>query len=250
MTEIPAIGARTLLVNDLHRHVINLARVVRDDTLRPRLIRGLRRKLFHPDELSAAQALCREAEPGEAPDLALAEAYFVCSWMGRSSKAGIDDEFNGGPALRWNASGGDSAVRYWSALRSLSAWVATLRRCTFETTDAFDFLVRCEDRRGHGVYADPPFPGAGRRYRHNAGQTDAEERDWHARLRDALARFEHTRVLCRFYDVPFIRELYPEGRWAWQHLQGRTQANATAAEVLLVNGAAASAQAGLFAEVP
>lgn len=246
LAEIPHIPARTLLVNDKHRHVINLARVVRDDRLRGQLVRGLRRRLFHPDELAEAQAVCKSTEPGDAPDVALAEAYFVCCWVGRSSKAGIDDEFNGRPSVRWKADGGDSGVRYWSALRSLASWGVALRRCTFETMDAFDFLARCEDLPGHGVYADPPFPGVGRRYRHNAGKTAADERAWHTRLRDALGRFQTTRVVCRFYDDPLIRELYPEPRWAWNQLAGRKQTNDDAPEVLLVSNPAAAEGKNLF----
>ena len=130
-------------------------------------------------------------------------------------------------------------VRYQSALRMLATFGKTLRRCTFETMDAFDFLARCEDIDGHGIYADPPFPGVGRKYLHTAGQTDAEERDWHTRLRDALLRFQRTRVVCRFYaDHPLIVELYPEASWQWQRLRGRKQTNVDAHEVLLVrNGA-------------
>jgi hypothetical protein len=155
--------------------------------------------------------------------------------VGRSGKAGIADEFNGRPSVRWKSDGGDSAVRYWSALRSIVHWGRIFRRCTFETMDAFDFLARCEDSDGHGIYADPPFPEAGRRYVHNAGQTVTEEVGWHVRLRDALARFARARVVCRFYDHPLVRHLYPAGRWHWRELVGRTQANGEAPEVLISN---------------
>jgi DNA adenine methylase len=236
MAELPWITARTILANDLHRHVINLARVVRDDGLRQRLMRSLRRVAFHPDELAAAQQFCRTVQPTEPPDFGCAFNYFLCCWLGRSGKAGIDDEFNGRPSVRWKSDGGDSMVRFQSAVRALVGFARTLRRCTFETMDAFDFLARCEDIGGHGLYCDPPFPGAGRRYRHSAGQTDAEERTWHTRLRDQLARFGSVRVVCRFYDHPLIRELYPEAKWHWRRLKGRTQANQEAPEVLLING--------------
>jgi hypothetical protein len=248
MAEVRHIRARTLLVNDLHRHVINLARVVRSDALRPQLVRRLRRKLFHPDELADSQAYCRATEPTDpAADLDCATAYFVCCWMGRSAKAGITDQFNGRPAIRWRADGGDSVVRYTSALRSLASWGKTFRRCQFETVDAFDFLARCEDRSDNGIYADPPFPQLGRRYKHNAGQTDAEETAWHARLRDALARFRKTLVVCRFYDAPLIRELYPPGPWLWRPLVGRKQTNQLAeAEVLVMNEPRREQQPTLF----
>lgn len=234
MSELPHIDARTIVVNDQHRHVINLARVVASDVLRPTLVRRLRRKVFHPDELKGAQQKCKDHLPEREPDINLAEAYFISSWIGRSSKAGIHDEFNGRPAIRWKADGGDSMVRYQSALRMLVPFSRTLRRCTFETMDGLDFLGRCEDTPGNGVYCDPPFPVAGRRYRHNAGQTSAEERDWHTRLRDSLLRFQASRVVCRFYEHPLIRELYPETQWQWQALEGRKQSNDVAAEVLIV----------------
>ena len=242
MAELPHIKARTLLVNDLHRHVINLARVVASDQL-PALLCNLRNAPFHPDVLAKCQAICRDTQSGDAPDFDLARAYFVCSWMGRAGKSGIDDEFNGRPAVRWNSAGGDSVTRYRSALRMLVTFKRTLRRCAFETMDCFDFLARCEDCTGHGLYVDAPFPGAGRRYRHNAGQTDAEERSWHTRLRDALGRFQQARIVCRFYDIPLIRELYPEPGWAWTSLKGRTQANKEAAEVMLVRN---GQEKGLF----
>mgnify|MGYP001615716793 FL=1 len=231
-SEVPHIVARTIVCNDLNRHVINLARVVASDSLRPDLIRKLRRKAFHSDELKLAQQLCRDHEPNGEADLDMAEQYFVCCWMNRASKAGIDDEFNGRPAIRWNADGGDSMVRFQSAIRMLGTFSKTLRRCTFETMDAFDFLARCEDVKGGAVYCDPPFPGVGRRYKHNAGQTDAEERAWHARLRDALERFQLTRCVCRFYAHPLIDTLY--SNWERQELTGRTQANNEAPEILLV----------------
>jgi hypothetical protein len=246
MSELPHITARTIVVNDLHRHVINLARVAADSGLRPDLVRRLKRKAFHPDELKRCQEICSRLEPmptwAAPPDLDLAEAYFVCCWMGRASKAGIDDEFSGRPAIRWKADGGDSMVRYQSAIRMLATFSKTLRRCTFETMDCFAFLERCEDVNGNGLYCDPPFPGVGRRYRHNAGQTDAEERTWHTRLRDALERFQSTRVVCRFYDHPLINELY--AGWDRHELTGRKQSNEDAPEVLLIRNA--GNRAGLF----
>lgn len=235
------ITARTILANDLHRLIMNLAAVTRSNDWRPVLIRRLRKKLFHPDELLAAQIACRQWEAGDVldvkhPNIDAAEDYFVACWMNRGAKAGIDGEFNGRTSVRWKSDGGDSNVRFRSAIRMLGSAGRDFRRCTFETMDALtEFLPRCEDLDGHGVYADPPFPEAGRRYRHNAGQTDAEERAWHTRLRDALLRFDRTRIVCRFYEHPLIRELYPPSAgWEWKPLEGRKQSNSDADEVLLV----------------
>jgi DNA adenine methylase len=231
MCEVAHITARTVLVNDVHRHVINLARVVADDQLRPKLVRWLRAACFHPDELDQCQERCkaREPEPHAAPDFDSACAYFVSVWMGRSHIAGTDDEFCGRLSTRWNANGGDSAVRYRNAVKSLAAWGRVMRRCSFSVLDVFAFLERCEDAANHGIYCDPPFPGPGDRYRHQF--TEADQR----KLAVALAGFGQTRVVCRFYDHPLIRELYPEGRWYWHRFKGRKQSNEEAPEVLIVN---------------
>lgn len=245
MCELAHIRASSLVVSDLHRHVINLARVVAHPGLRPALLKALRRAAFHPDELDQMQEWCKANQPVEAikGDLQAAYAYFVCVWMGRSHRAGTPDEFNGKLSTRWNANGGDSNVRYRSAVRALAGWSRIMRRCSFSVMDAFEFLARCEDTADHGVYADPPFPGAGRKYRHNSGRTDADELAWHTRLRDALARFTRTRVVCRFYDHPLVRQLYPDGPWRWQFLSGgKKQSNDQAPEVLVIRNGAA----GLF----
>lgn len=237
MSEVAHIKASTIVVSDLHRHVINLCRVVQGH--RETLCRELDELPFHPDELRDAQQRCRGWELDEhlgfEANVEAARSYFAAVWMGRSHKSGIDDEFNGGLSVRWNANGGDSNRRYRSAVESLAAWEVVMKRCNFVVMDAFDFLERCEDEDAHGVYADPPFPGPGDRYKHNCGDTEQEQVAWHTRLRDALIRFEKTSVVCRFYDHPLIRELYPEPRWKWHFLEGRKQSNEKAPEVLLVN---------------
>jgi len=232
MSELAHIDAAVVMVNDLHRAVVNLAMVAADPTLGPRLYRRLRRLPFHDELLARAQAACRAREGGEPaiPDLDWAADYYVACWMGRSAKGGTTDEFNGRSAKRWNANGGGSAVRYGSAVRSLPVWRQILRRCEFSVMDAFEFLDRCEDASRHGIYCDPPFPGPGEKYRHKF--TEAQ----HRQLAKRLAEFDRARVVCRFYDHPLVRELYPEGAWTWRRMTGRKQSNADAPEVLILNG--------------
>lgn len=235
MAEVAHIEARTVLVSDLHRHVVNLAWVCADEHLGPLLYRRLRRRPFHPAELSDAQCAASVAELGTMPDIDAAEAYFVSQWMGRSGKAGTRDEFKGNLPIRWDAGGGDSAKRYQSAVRSINAWRRVLARCTFSTLDAFEFLGKCHDKPKHGVYVDPPFPGPGDKYAHNCGRSEDEQRAWHTRLHDALVKFKTARVVCRFYDHPMIQDLYGSFDWEWRYLEGgRTSANKEAPEVLIV----------------
>jgi site-specific DNA-adenine methylase len=227
MCELLYIRASTLVVSDLHQHIINLAYVVA--TRRRELLAILRPLPFHPKMLTRAQQYCKNYEP-EMGDLEAAAHYFVTCWMGRSHKAGTDDQYNGGLSTRWNANGGDSNTRYRSALRALATWEKVMRRCNFSVMDCFAFLDRCEDTRGHGIYCDPPFPGPGDKYKHKFTEAD------HRRLAAKLSAFKKTRVVCRFYsDHPLIQELYPDDRWTWNREKGRKQTNEEAAEVFLVN---------------
>ncbi len=232
--ELPHIQTVAGVANDLHRHVINLARVVRDDTLVEQLVGRLDGLLFHPDELRAAQRRCREREAVTAfpnsPDISWAADYFTACWMGRGGQAGTECEFDQALSLRWTSSGGDSAVRFRSAVDSLRTWHEALRRWSFTCIDAFEFIDKAHDAEGHGLYVDAPWPDAGDDYRH------AFTKEQQTRLAEALARFERTRVVVRYGDHPLIREMYQPPRWTWLEQQGRNQHNGALAEVLIVNG--------------
>jgi DNA adenine methylase len=249
MSALAHIDARSLLVNDLHRHIINLARVAGHSALGPKLYRQLRRMPFHPVALKAAQSRCLEREatgitdlyslpavpPTQPmlpafPDLEWALDYFIVAWMGRNGTAGTPGEFRAGLSLRWDAGGGDSNTRYRSAAASLVAWRRVLRRCNFTADDAFDFLDTVKDRAGHGLYVDAPWPDNGDGYTHKF--TETQQR----RLAQRLTEFPASRVVVRFGDHPLIRELYPEGLWTWRRLKGRNNANADVAECLIING--------------
>ena len=243
MSELRHIDARTVLVGDLHAHVINLANVLRHPALGPMLIRDLRRLPFHEYQLRHSQDHMLRVETRgfqgdpevEGMETSYVDAlnYFVCAWMSRNGKAGTAGEFTAGFSVRWDAGGGDSALRFRNAVEALRDWRRVFARCTFVVMDVFDFLAKVKDEPGHGVYLDPPFPDAGKPYQHNCGDTPADQRAWHVRLRNAVERFTRCRVVCRFYAHPLIEELYPRGRWAWSELTGRKQSNAAGPEVLL-----------------
>ena len=230
MPELLYLDAPTIVVSDLHRHVINLARCLADERIGPILYRRLRRMPFHPEVLADAQEWLKVHElPGRMPDRDAAERYFVGCWMGRSGKSGGVDEFNGSIPVRWNANGGDSATRYRSAVRSLVAWRRIMQRCTFVTMDCFEFLGAVQDEPGHAVYCDPPFFGPGDKYKHKFTEAD------HRHLAVELSALSKARVVVRYYDIPLVRELYPLSRWTWHEFTGRKQSNAEAQEVLIVN---------------
>ena len=68
MCELAYIEARTLVVNDLHRHIVNLARAVAHPIHGPKMYRRLRRMPFHGDILKRAQQIASDNEPGDKLD--------------------------------------------------------------------------------------------------------------------------------------------------------------------------------------
>lgn len=239
--ELPFIQSRSGLCADLHRHIINLARVVGSPVHKDLLIAALDRRLFHPDELITAQLRCihrerpaaqlfgEKAQPLGEPDIAWAADYFVCCWMGRGGHAGKKTEFDQGLSLRFTSSGGGSAKRFRSAVESLESWHAALRRWEFICCDVFTFLDRVRDQSDHGLYVDAPWPDAGEEYEH--AFTDRDQ----IRLAKKLEEFERCRIVIRFGDHPFIRELYPASRWRWMEQTSRNQRNGDVREVLILN---------------
>jgi DNA adenine methylase len=243
MCELRQLDARTILVGDLHAHVLNLAAVVADDGLNGMLRTRLAALPFHPDVLADAQARCRERErkadddwfggtSGRPPaDLDWACDYFVSAWMSRNGNAGTKGEFAAPLSARWDAGGGDSATRFRNATDSLAEWQKVMRRCTFIRAHASMFLAGVIDRDGHALYCDPPWPEDGDGYKFRF-----DEREQRL-LGETLARFERTRVLIRYGDHPLIRDIYSGPRWHWAELTGRTMTNAAKAEVLISNWA-------------
>lgn len=240
LCEVAWFEANIINVNDLDRHVMNLAAVVRDS--RQELQAKLDATPFHPDVLAKAQEYCRRRENDrqhiwEGMYFEWAYHYFVASWMTRGGKMGTKGEFDQGLSVRWKSGGGDSVVRFRSATESLAEWQKVMQRCTFHTLDAFDFLAECKkvvkgeprDINANGIYCDAPWPQDGARYTHRFPES------MQRRLAKVLAEFEHTRIVVRYGDHPLIRELYPAPRWKWHPLTSRTQANEAKAEVLITN---------------
>lgn len=230
MSALLHIKATTILVSDVHKHIINLARMVADKSRREWLIEKLRAIPVHPDILKECQEHCKHIQPEDQDNLrnyGAALSYFVCCWMGRGGNAGRENEFDNGFSFRWNSGGGDSAKRFRSATESLEAWDSIMPRCTFICQDAFEFLANCKDEEKCGLYIDPPWPDDGKVYKHSF--TDQQQAD----LRIALGRFSKTKLVIRYGDHPLIRKLYDQQFWEWRLIDGRTQGNNTKHEVLI-----------------
>jgi len=235
LSEVLYIQARSIVCNDMHRHMINLAQVLKDATLGPAMIESLRDELFHPETLAHAQATSADTDNDQlipmgarALNYEAARQYFIACWMGRSGNAGGDREFTGNLSVRWNANGGDSNTRYRSAVESLAAWRKVIQRCNFTCMDCFEFLETCEDDPEHAIYCDPPWPEDGDVYRHKF------TREHHTRLAQILTRFQNARVVVRINTCSLVDELYPRGLWNWNQQTSRTQGNNDKVEVILV----------------
>lgn len=166
--ELPFIDCRSGMANDLHAHVINLARCVADSERFAELQERVDGLMFHPVELAQAQRRCldreaasvgglfgeaRPATPGDEADVAWAADYMVCSWFGRGGLSGTEGEFRQKVSARYSPDGGSSIKRWRSAVESLPAWHAALKGWEFEQIDAFAFIEKVYDRPDCGLYA-------------------------------------------------------------------------------------------------
>lgn len=245
--ELPYIDTNCGVAGDVHRHIINLSRVIRCKTQKDRLKELLNPIILHPQELADAQRRCIERESeGDAPmfdrgrrsempqhgDVEWAADYAVCCWMGRGGHAGKKTEFKQNLAMRWTVSGGGSSKRFRSFIDSLDAWQLCLQRWDFSVTDVFAFLTHVQDKKGYGLYIDAPWPVLGDEYKH--GFTEAKQR----MLAEKLARFKETRVVIRYGEHALIRYLYGSKNWTWIEAVTRNQRNKAVAESLIINGPA------------
>jgi DNA adenine methylase len=200
--------SRTEVANDLHGDLINLARVIQSPTLGPKLYRALRRVL-------CSEALFRDAllsvridevpDPAGRLDWHRAYQYFIVSWQGMNGVAGTST-FSTNFARRFSSLGGDPAVRWTGAVRSIPAWRKRLERVQVLSADGIELCEKIEDREGTVIYADPPYLKKGAKYLHDFAELD------HDRLAEALRRFERTRVVVSYYAHPRLEDLYPGWR--------------------------------------
>lgn len=238
-TELRYIRCRAGVASDLNSHVVNLARVIRDPEKRAAMNKVILGTPFHSRELKEAQSLAAACaltvsvarSNGQAvePNVTWAAAYFVSAWMTRSPSAGTGAELTGPIAARWTSSGGDSAVRYRSAVEAAKAWGEVLARWTFLELPALDFLARCKDDPDHAVYADPPWPdGPGDQYEFSMTEDD------HWKLAEALIQRTRGKTIVRIGDTETARRLYPHRFWVWVLAQTRSQTRGTVREAILI----------------
>ncbi|MFN0199661.1 MAG: DNA adenine methylase, partial [Planctomycetaceae bacterium] len=219
---------------------INLCRVIADEDSAVALFGSLSRMIMHETLFREAAERVKDWKnhlsiTDDGPNVERAIDYMICSWFGRNGVAGTQS-YNQGFCARYTKNGGHAAKRWVSAVESIPAWHARIRRVTILKRDAFAILDRIEDAAGVVIYCDPPYLVKGAKYVHDFTAAD------HARLAALLRRFQKTRVIVSYYDDPQLAELYP--KWAIEkivvnkslhngHHPGAKAVKAT--EVLLTN---------------
>jgi len=243
-------------VNDLHGDLINLARVVKDDSLSVALFERMNRTAMHEDLHEEAADRYRDRGNGpasELPNLERAYDYLLTCWLGRNGVAGTQS-YNQGFCVRYTANGGHAAKRFMSAIESIPAWWRRLQNVTILNRNARELLERIDDVPGTVIYLDPPYVAKGATYVHDFDGTVGTNglfpgRDTpmtHGELAQLAKRFKKTRVVISYYDHPIVRRLY-DG-WTFEACpvtkslvnQGarsrHSEQPAQAPEVLIVNG--------------
>lgn len=227
------------VVNDLHEDLVNLARVVKSNTLAPALFDRILRTAMHEDLFmeAAARVRSRGPLPGSRPCVDAAYDYIVMSWMGMNGVSGTANT-NSNFCARYTANGGHAAKRFMSVGESIPEWWRRLRNVTILRRDAFELIPRIGDAKGTVMYVDPPYLVKGAKYMHDFKASD------HARLADALHRFKKLRVVVSYYDHPDVRRLYRGWTFVPVHVNKALVASGrrdrdnpvTAPEVLVING--------------
>lgn len=226
---LPHLTARAVVANDLNSLAINFYRVaggVWGEECQKLLFERCQHTLSHPDELEQAKA-----DRDSADRVDRAWAMWASCWIARKGKGGTAGD-PGLPSVRRTASGGTNASRIRAAANDLPEWARHFERCEWQQVDFRELLPSVADDPSCGVYCDPPWIGPGDQYLHPFRQED------HFELAMLLGRFEHTTVVVRYGDTPFIRELYAKN-WRIIPASSRTQSNAVTNEIWITNRQAA-----------
>jgi DNA adenine methylase len=242
------------IANDLHRDLVNLARVVASPRWTELLGRS-ERTLMAAELYLEAKAVIGGAPCETAPsvrevgDAHLERAYWflVFSWQGRNGVSGTALH-NQHLARRFTLGGGHGPTRWRAVSQSLPLWHERLRQVTIEQLDAFDLVGRLEDSSRWVIYADPPYYRKGDKYLHDFTVED------HARLAALLRAKRETRVIVSYYDEPEIRALYegwtivkcPVPKAMVNQGMRDKKGGVTAPEILLINGPSLTAATSLF----
>lgn len=210
-------GFAKRVYNDKSEALATFFRVLRDDHLRPRMLRYLRftppsRSLFDEDYAAYARSgfsFRHETDPA----VRAAKVLYRHLWTfgGKTRDGG------------WQVSIGNrrmvkEVLRYLSVLRRLSSAAAFFRATVIECLDYSACISLYGQRPDTVLYVDPPYVGTERYYPTPFSGAD------HVFLAHQLSECRAP-VVVSYYDVPLIRDLYPESRWLYHTVTARKTAS-------------------------
>lgn len=167
----------------------------------------------------ALQAFGNDLPENHPISVPAAVSYFIVSWLGRSGHAGTTAD-QSGMSPRWKTTGGSAVARWRSAVDSVPTWHQILKNWQIIRGCAIAAAWKIEDKDGTVILADPPYWQKAFKYRYDfrtsiPDSANVMERKFgdHGRLAEALNRFEKTKVVVCYYDVPELNEMYPKKKW-------------------------------------
>lgn len=244
----------THIVNDLHRDLINLARVLisnRGDEL----IAKCKRVMCSGDIFTLTHDRCVElsrcTDVADLRDVTgdqfeWAFCYLVSIWLGKGGIAGTSDASTKAFASRYGPNGGSPAVRWFTLVRSLASLRQRMRTLVIEHQCGIGLIDKVQDTPRTAIYCDSPYIKETRvhgEYRHefvdDGGGLLFGKSDDHDRLALALSRFKQARIVVSYEDHPRLNALYR----GWTKIEidrpknmSNTGNRERVREVLLING--------------
>ncbi|MDE2010533.1 MAG: DNA adenine methylase [Candidatus Omnitrophica bacterium] len=202
---------KKVIYNDVDGDLVNLFRVISDDSQRLKLFRIIRdlpcsRRIFEEDGIKYVNggfSFSNCQDPIERARRTLYRHLFAFGGKTRS----------GGFCVSLNDKFGIKEVhRYRNTLRKLAIVARNFQRTMIENKHFQDIIIRYGGRRNVVLFCDPPYEGTEAYYSRSFNLGD------HEFLALALGSCE-AKVVCTYYSTGLIKSLYPADLWQWQTIQ-------------------------------
>lgn len=203
-------GFQKRVYNDASGDLVNLFRCLGNPSNRIALFRRLKctppsRKIFNDDAAVYVNGLLSFANVSDQVERARMTLYRqLLAWGGKGRSGGFSASCGDRTSIK-------EVLRYQNVLRKLVKIGHYFQGTIIENLD-YQNIIRTYGRKPNVVlFCDPPYVGTECYYSHIFGRAD------HAFLAHQLSNVSAQAVLT-YYDLPLIRELYPESSWKWENI--------------------------------
>ena len=223
-------GYRKHVYNDLNGDLVNFFRVLRDDELRPRLMRRLKNTPMARQEYALSSRIYFNGNNSFSaldPVERAAAIFWRCnySYGGKYRSGGFAVSTSDRACVKENKT-------YWNRLKNLHKVAEFWRHTVLESLDFRKLIAAYGNRENVVMYCDPPYYGTENYY------SAPFDRESHRDLADLLNTIKSGSVVS-YYDFPGMSDLYPEDRWHWERFEATKNMSqpgakaVTAQEILL-----------------